>query len=86
MTWKKVPDDRRFRARLIDGTTKEYTELRIGDVFQAIDPSGVCSTRGLGSPMTKSMPVSSVSLRRISRIWRATPFPFWWALSMSFER
>lgn len=33
--WRPTPDERKVRARLLDGTECEFTELAPGDIFQA---------------------------------------------------
>lgn len=40
MTWKPTPVESRIRARLLSGEIKEYKDLKVGDIFQAIYPDG----------------------------------------------
>src|SRR5258708_5943412 len=40
-TWQPTPAERHFRARLLDGSLVEYSDLKVGDVFQTIHPDGV---------------------------------------------
>lgn len=36
--WKPIPDDARARAMKADGTIVEYSELRQGDIYRAVEP------------------------------------------------
>lgn len=38
--WTPNPPDARLRARLLDGSIIEYFDLKVGDIFQAVDPEG----------------------------------------------
>lgn len=38
--WKAVPPESRIRARLLDGRMIEYSELKPGNIFQAVLPGG----------------------------------------------
>lgn len=74
--WSPTPPDKRIRARLLDGTIIEYSELKPGNVFQAILPDGTTihplDTEEEGKSVTDEV-TFAVCMDAPVRGWRENP-------------